>query len=78
MKNRMKEQESKEPTKLNYCANTISHTIELKIPIRTDFCAVPSTMVAKFVAYFEASNHEIWMRNFVISLRVFLIDSIHC
>ncbi|RDX75880.1 hypothetical protein CR513_44195, partial [Mucuna pruriens] len=30
----------------------------------------PSTMAAKFVAYFEASNHGIWLRNFVTSLWV--------
>jgi len=29
-----------------------------------------STMVAKFIACFEASNHEIWLRKFVTSLRV--------
>ncbi|RDY04246.1 hypothetical protein CR513_12064, partial [Mucuna pruriens] len=31
---------------------------------------VPSTMAADFVAYFEASNQGIWLRNFVTSLRV--------
>ncbi|RDX83759.1 hypothetical protein CR513_35292, partial [Mucuna pruriens] len=31
----MKEQESKKPTKLSYCANTISHTTDLQIQIRT-------------------------------------------
>ncbi|RDX78769.1 Copia protein, partial [Mucuna pruriens] len=30
----------------------------------------PSTMGAEFVACFEASNHGIWLRNFVISLRM--------
>ncbi|RDX71887.1 hypothetical protein CR513_48699, partial [Mucuna pruriens] len=30
----------------------------------------PSTMVVEFVACFEASNHGIWLQNFVISLRV--------
>ena len=29
-----------------------------------------STMVAKFIACFEASNHGIWLRNFVTGLRV--------
>ena len=28
-----------------------------------------SIMVAEFIACFEASNHGIWLRNFVISLR---------
>src|ERR1051325_7970842 len=28
----------------------------------------PSTMAAEFVACFEASNHAIWLRNFVTSL----------
>jgi len=28
-----------------------------------------STMAAEFIACFEASNHGIWLRNFVISLR---------
>ena len=27
-------------------------------------------MVVEFIAYFEASNHGIWLRNFVTSLRV--------
>ncbi|RDY04344.1 hypothetical protein CR513_11954, partial [Mucuna pruriens] len=30
----------------------------------------PSTMTVEFVACFETSNHGIWLRNFVISLRV--------
>ncbi|RDX93239.1 hypothetical protein CR513_24532, partial [Mucuna pruriens] len=30
----------------------------------------PSTMAIKFVACFKASNHGIWLRNFVTSLRV--------
>ncbi|RDX69004.1 hypothetical protein CR513_51943, partial [Mucuna pruriens] len=30
----------------------------------------PSTMVVEFVACFETSNHEIWLRNSVTSLRV--------
>ncbi|RDX97263.1 hypothetical protein CR513_19982, partial [Mucuna pruriens] len=34
----------------------------------------PSTMAAKFVPCFEASNEEIWLRNFVTNLRV--IDGI--
>ncbi|RDX86506.1 Copia protein, partial [Mucuna pruriens] len=29
-----------------------------------------STMAAKFVACFEASNHRIWLQNFVTSLQV--------
>ena len=29
-----------------------------------------SIMVAKFIACFEESNHRIWLRNFVTSLRV--------
>ena len=29
-----------------------------------------STMAAEFVACYEASNHGIWMRNFVIGLRI--------
>ena len=29
-----------------------------------------SIMVAEFIACFEASNHRIWLRNFVTSLRV--------
>jgi len=29
-----------------------------------------STMIAEFIACFEASNHGIWLRNFVTSLRV--------
>ncbi|XP_068662895.1 secreted RxLR effector protein 161-like [Aristolochia californica] len=33
-----------------------------------------STMVAEFIACFEASNHGIWLRNFVTGLRV--VDSI--
>ena len=32
---------------------------------------VSSTMEAKFIAYFEASNHGIWLRNFVTRLRIF-------
>ena len=29
-----------------------------------------STMAAEFIACFEASNHGIWLRNFVIGLRI--------
>ena len=29
-----------------------------------------STMAAEFIACYEASNHGIWLRNFVIGLRV--------
>ncbi|XP_068650161.1 secreted RxLR effector protein 161-like [Aristolochia californica] len=29
-----------------------------------------SIMAAEFIAYFEASNHGIWLRNFVTGLRV--------
>ena len=29
-----------------------------------------STMAAEFIAYYEASNHGIWLRNFVIGLSV--------
>ena len=29
-----------------------------------------STMAAKFVAYYEASNHGIWLRNLVTRLRI--------
>ena len=29
-----------------------------------------STMAAEFVACYEASNHELWLRNFVIRLRI--------
>ena len=29
-----------------------------------------STMAMKFIACFEASNHGIWLQNFVTSLRV--------
>ena len=29
-----------------------------------------STMAAEFVACFEASNHGIWLRNFVIELQI--------
>ena len=29
-----------------------------------------STMEAKFIAYFETSNHGIWLRNFVTRLRI--------
>ncbi|RDY05692.1 hypothetical protein CR513_10438, partial [Mucuna pruriens] len=35
MKNKMKEQESKEPTKLSYYVNMISHTTYLQLKIRT-------------------------------------------
>jgi len=31
---------------------------------------ISSTMIAKFVACFEASNHGIWLQNFVTSLHV--------
>jgi hypothetical protein len=34
-----------------------------------------STMAAEFIACYEASNHGIWIRNFVTGLRV--VDSIH-
>ncbi|XP_068639483.1 secreted RxLR effector protein 161-like [Aristolochia californica] len=34
-----------------------------------------SAMVAEFIACFEASNHGIWLRNFVTGLRV--VDSIN-
>ncbi|RDX90408.1 Copia protein, partial [Mucuna pruriens] len=30
----------------------------------------PLTMIIEFMAYFEASNHGIWLRNFVTSLQV--------
>ena len=30
-----------------------------------------STMVAEFVARYEASNHGIWLQNFVMGLRIF-------
>ena len=33
-----------------------------------------STMAAKFIACFEASNHGIWMRNFVMGLHI--VDTI--
>ena len=33
-----------------------------------------STMAAKFIACYEASNHGIWLRNFVTELRI--VDSI--
>ena len=33
-----------------------------------------STMAAKFIACFEASNHRIWLRNFVTGLRI--VDTI--
>lgn len=29
-----------------------------------------STMVAEFIACYEASNHKIWLRNFVMGLRI--------
>ena len=29
-----------------------------------------STMAAEFIAYYEASNHRIWMQNFVTGLRI--------
>jgi hypothetical protein len=35
---------------------------------------VSSTMAAEFIIYFEASNHEIWLRNFVTELRI--VDTI--
>jgi hypothetical protein len=35
---------------------------------------VSSTMAAEFIAYFEASNHEIWLRNFITGLRI--VDTI--
>jgi hypothetical protein len=31
---------------------------------------VSSTMAAEFITYFETSNHRIWLRNFVIGLRI--------
>ncbi|RDY08250.1 hypothetical protein CR513_07540, partial [Mucuna pruriens] len=34
------------------------------------YLIAPSTIVVKFVACFEASNHGIWLRKFVTSLRV--------
>jgi hypothetical protein len=33
-----------------------------------------STMTAEFIACFETSNHEIWLRNFIIGLRI--VDTI--
>jgi hypothetical protein len=35
---------------------------------------VSSTMAAEFITYFEASKHEIWLRNFIIGLRI--VDTI--
>ena len=35
---------------------------------------VPSTMAAEFIACYEASNHGIWLRNFVTGLRI--VDNI--
>jgi Reverse transcriptase (RNA-dependent DNA polymerase) len=35
---------------------------------------IASTMAAEFIACFEASNHEIWLRNFVTGLRI--VDTI--
>jgi hypothetical protein len=35
---------------------------------------VSSTMVAEFIACFETSNHEIWLRNFDTRLRI--VDTI--
>ncbi|RDX96481.1 hypothetical protein CR513_20857, partial [Mucuna pruriens] len=45
----MKEEESKKPTKLSYCANMISHTIDLQIKIRT--VTFNTFMLAKEVKY---------------------------
>jgi hypothetical protein len=35
---------------------------------------VSSTMIAEFITCFEASNHGIWLRNFITGLRI--VDTI--